>query len=231
MTQNSTERLRIAIYDMDKTVTRRPTYAPFLWFVICRYRPWRMVLIPLMLLFGAGYGLKLVSRPRLKELNLALALGRQIDRVALTGMAQAFARHTFDTNLLADAVSRISADRNEGYHLVLATASFRFYAGEIGRAAFGFDAVIGTECQTRDSGTLVPLIDGENCYGPVKLQMVKAWLADQGIAREAAHIRFYSDHVTDEPCLAWADEAFAVNPHGPLRTLAAQRAWPVYDWV
>jgi phosphoserine phosphatase len=60
--------------------------------------------------------------------------------------------------------------------------------------------------------------------------MVKAWLAAAGIAREDAHIRFYSDSRTDSPCMDWADEAFATSPHAPLRALAAERGWPVFEW-
>jgi phosphoserine phosphatase len=77
---------------------------------------------------------------------------------------------------------------------------------------------------------MVPRITGENCYGPAKLRMIEAWLAAEGIAREKAHIRFYSDHVSDAPTLDWADEAFAVNPHGPLRAMAVGRGWTIFDW-
>src|SRR3546814_15594030 len=71
---------------------------------------------------------------------------------------------------------------------------------------------------------------GDNVYGPAKLAAIEAWLAREGIDREDCHIRFYSDHVSDAPVLGWADEPFAVNAHGPLRTLARKRGWPIVDW-
>ncbi len=55
-------------------------------------------------------------------------------------------------------------------------------------------------------------------------------MAERGIARADAHVRAYSDHVSDAPLLAWADEGFAVNAHGPLRALAKERGWPILDW-
>lgn len=230
MADSATKPVRIAIYDMDKTVTKSPTYGWFLWFVLTRYRPWRLLCLPVMIVFGMGYLVKLVSRSRLKELNLTMAMGRRINRSELADIAQAFARHCLDTNRLTMAVAQIAADRRAGYSLVMATASFRFYAEAIGREVFGFDHVIGTECEIHDACTVLPAIKGENCYGAVKLTMVKDWLSREGIARESAHIRFYSDHVSDEPCLAWADEGFAVNPHDRLRALAVKRGWPVFDW-
>ena len=60
--------------------------------------------------------------------------------------------------------------------------------------------------------------------------MIEAWLAKERIAREDAHVRFYSDHVSDAPTLAWADEPFAVNPHAKLRALAVEKGWPILDW-
>lgn len=231
MAETKTDPVRIAIYDMDKTITKRPTYVPFLWFAITRFRPWRVALIPVMVVFGVGYFMKIVGRSRLKELNLALALGRSIDQKKLSKIADAFARHTHAVNRLTEAEAQINADRDEGYQLVMATASFRFYAETIGLETFGFDTVIGTECREPNPQTLKPAIAGENCYGSAKLKMVQDWLERQGIARETAHIRFYSDHASDEPCLAWADEAFAVNPHARLRSLAAKRGWPTLQWA
>ena len=47
----------LAIYDMDKTVTRRPTYGPFLWHAMIRLSPWRVLLAPLSLLTTLLYAL------------------------------------------------------------------------------------------------------------------------------------------------------------------------------
>src|SRR3546814_5773150 len=60
--------------------------------------------------------------------------------------------------------------------------------------------------------TLTPAIEGANCYGGDKKLRVEAFLTKAGIAREAAHIRFYSDHDSDLPIFEWADEPVAVNP-------------------
>ena len=36
----------LAIYDMDRTVTKRPTYTPFLLHCAIRRAPWRLLLLP-----------------------------------------------------------------------------------------------------------------------------------------------------------------------------------------
>ena len=143
--------------------------------------------------------------------------------------AERFAGRVVGSGVYAGALAQIAADRAAGYRLVMATASYGFYAEAIA-TRLGFDAVIGTGV-VRDRGALRAKIAGENCYGAAKLRMIEQWLAGQGIARADAVVRFYSDHVSDAPALEWADVGVAVNAHGPLRTMARERGWAVEDWA
>lgn len=220
---------RIAIYDMDKTVTRRATYTPFLLHTARTLHPWRLFLGPFVLATMLLYLLKLIGRARLKEWNQALLLGRSIHPDQLAPVVAGFAERTVANNVLAGAVDRLAADRAAGFRLVLATASYRLYAAEIARR-LGFDDVVATNSLAGLDTRIMARIDGENCYGPAKLRMVQAWLHDAGLVRGACEIRFYSDHASDAPVLDWADQAFAVNAHGPLKRMAAARGWPQLEW-
>ena len=220
--------IQLAIYDMDRTITRRATYTPFLIHAASRIAPWRLAFLPLSALAMLGYVLRLIDRKRLKEINHALLLGK-VHGDALTPVANSFATRTVARNLLPGALPAIAADRAAGRRLVLATASYRFYVAPIA-ARLGFDDVVATNSVVGLDARIVPKIDGENNYGPAKLRMIEAWMAMEGIDRAKAHIRFYSDHASDAPVLEWADEAFAVNPHRRLRRLSRRRGWPVLDW-
>jgi HAD superfamily hydrolase (TIGR01490 family) len=218
---------RLAIYDMDKTITSRATWTPFLA-SYARRRPWGVFAL-LATLGPAGlYLAKRIDRARLKEMTQALVMGRRADLTTATATAEKFAGRIAAQDVRADARARIAADRAVGYRVVLATASYDFYVRPIARA-LGIDDVIATP-STVESDRLVARIAGENCYADAKLRMIVAWMARAGIARDDAHIRFYSDHVSDAPTLDWADEPFAVNPHARLRALAAEKGWPVLDW-
>ncbi|MES2288777.1 MAG: HAD-IB family hydrolase [Pseudomonadota bacterium] len=220
---------RIAIYDMDKTITRRPTLMRFLVHAVRTHQPWRLILLPFVGLATGLYLLRLVDRAQLKTINHRLLLGRALTVVRAQALATSFAAHTMRTNVMADALEQIERDRAEGYRLVLATASYAFYVGAIGEA-LRFDDVIGTKTHADISGAILAKIDGENCYGPGKLRMVQAWMIANGLTRENSTIRFYSDHVSDEPAFEAADEAFAINPHAPLAAMAHERGWTVLDW-
>src|SRR3546814_11028052 len=110
----------------------------------------------------------------------------------------------------------------------MATASYRFYVGAIAER-LGFDDVIATEAEIDATGRLYAKMVGDNVYGPAKLAALAAWLAREGIDREACHIRFYSDHGSAAQVMGWADDPFAVNPHGPMRPLARKRGGPPED--
>ncbi|MEN2786255.1 HAD family hydrolase [Sphingomonas qilianensis] len=215
--------LNIAIYDMDKTITVAPTWTAF---AVGAAPKWRLALLPLAGLATAAYGAKLIDRARLKHVTQRLLLGHTLPETRANASIERFAGRVA---VFPGAEARIAADRAAGYRLVMATASYRFYVTAIA-TRLGFDDVIATNSRDSTGGSVRAGIAGENCYGPAKLRMIEAWLAEEGIAREDAHIRFYSDHVSDAPALDWADEAFAVNPHAPLRALAKLKGWTIIDW-
>lgn len=219
----------VAIYDMDKTITRKATWTPFLIHAAMARAPWRLILLPAAGLASLLYLVKAIDRARLKEVTHRLMLGRTIPPADLEAVAQAFADSVAASNLFADARERVEADRAAGWEPVLATASHGYYARAIA-ARLGIAQVIATEAQRDADGNVLAGIEGENCYGPAKLRLIEAWMAREGIARSDLRVRFYSDHVSDAPVLEWADEPFAVNAHGPLRKLAAARGWTVLDW-
>ena len=111
----------------------------------------------------------------------------------------------------------------------MATASYRLYAAAIA-APPGLRRRRRHRDRARPKGRIVARIDGRNCYGLGKLDMIEAWLQREGLERDAVHIRFYSDHVSDAPVHGWSDEAFATNPHDRLVRVAEAEGWQVLDW-
>lgn len=219
----------LAIYDMDKTITRAPTWTPFLIHAAKARAPWRLALLPVAGLAGAAYLLKLVDRARLKEITHRMMVGGALSPAEMQALADDFADGVAATGVFDKARARIAADRAEGYRIVMATASHGYYAAAIA-ARLGISDVIATVAKRNAQGHVLPKLEGENCYGAAKLRMVEAWLAREGIPRGEAQVRAYSDHVSDAPLLDWADEAFAVNAHGPLAAMASARGWTEFDW-
>lgn len=219
----------LAIYDMDRTVTRRATYTPFLLHCALRRAPWRLAFVPLVIASMLAYAAKVIDRAKLKEINHRLLLGLHIHPRDLKPLVDSFAEGQVATNIRPGARAAIARDKAQGRRLVLATASYRLYSEAIAER-LGFDDVIGTGSIIGLDERVHAKIDGENCYGPAKLRMIADWVEKSGLKGKHGHVRFYSDHVSDQPAFEWADEPVAVNPHGRLRKLAQARGWAIEDW-
>jgi HAD superfamily hydrolase (TIGR01490 family) len=219
----------LAIYDMDRTVTRQATYTPFLLHCALRRAPWRLLFLPVVAGSMLAYVARLIDRAKLKEINHRLLLGATIHPRDLQPLVESFADKQVATNIRPGARAAIARDKAEGRRLVLATASYRLYADTIAQR-LGFDDVIGTGSVIGLDDRVHAKIAGENCYGPAKLRMIADWVGKSGLKGAHGHVRVYSDHASDRPAFEWADEPVAVNPHGKLRRLAEQRGWAIEDW-
>src|SRR3982751_2121736 len=97
----------LAIYDMDRTVTRRATYTPFLLHCAMRRAPWRLLLLPFVLLSMLAYAARLIDRARLKEINHHLLLGRAIHPRDLKPLVDGFADGQVRSNIRPGARAAI----------------------------------------------------------------------------------------------------------------------------
>jgi len=137
----------LAIYDMDRTVTRRATYTPFLLHCAAQRARWRLAFAPAVALSMTAYGLKAIDRARLKEINHRLLLGYALSDDDLKPLVESFAEKTIRDNIQPGAVRAIARDRAEGRRLVMATASYALYVDAIAER-LGFDDVIATRSRT-----------------------------------------------------------------------------------
>ena len=113
-----------AIYDMDRTVTRRATYTPFLIHCAMRRAPWRLLLLPIVIGSMLAYVAKLIDRGRLKEINHRMLLGDLRHPAELKPLIDSFAEATLAGNIRPGARDAIARDKAEGRRVVMATASY-----------------------------------------------------------------------------------------------------------
>lgn len=215
--------LRVAIYDLDRTVLRKPTFTLFLLWAAWREAPWRLLLVPALAALMIGYALRLYGRDRFKPAAIRLMLGASIAPARAARLAADFAAWRVPGDVPPGAAASIARDRAEGYRLLMATAAPEFYAGAIADA-LGFDASVASRHQRDTDGNWLPEIDGANCYGAEKARRVAEWLIAHA-PNGAAHIRAYSDHISDAPTFALANESWLVGRGDKVVRLAAQHGW------
>ena len=114
-------------------------------------------------------------------------------------------------------------ERGDGVYIVSATLQ------EIVEAIasdLGFDGALGTICEVRDgayTGRAVRALHAEN-----KATCVRELAESQGF--DLAECTAYSDSHTDLPFLEAVGHPVVVNPDRALRTIAAERGWPVIEF-
>lgn len=214
----------VAVFDLDRTITRYGTYTPFLLFVARRH-PLRLLYAGPLLLAAGAYKLGLISRKRLKEFMLSAVLGGA-SRADVDRHAAGFIAHCTASGIRPGARRAIAEHKAEGHYLILATASLDLYVNRFG-AYFGFDAVVATGTLWEAQGHLSGRIDGENCLGDEKLRRLEIELSAK---RGDQFVVAYSDSHVDLPMLRWADRAVAVNPSRRLRKLALNEGCEIVDW-
>jgi HAD superfamily hydrolase (TIGR01490 family) len=214
-----------AVFDLDRTVTRAGTWTPFLLHcapLLSPRRLWRFLKgMPTL----AGYIVGKVPRAALKERMVQLWIAGA-PREQVEAWSYDFAERWLRSRIRPGALAAIERHRQAGHHLVLATASFDFYA-RVFAQRLGFHHVIATGSVWDERGRLCAQVAGENCYGEAKLQAVKAYFEALPVSPRTVA---YSDHYSDLALLRWAHEGVAVNPHPKLRKVASENSLTVVDW-
>ncbi|OED43398.1 hypothetical protein AB833_03890 [Chromatiales bacterium (ex Bugula neritina AB1)] len=218
------EQQRIAVFDLDGTISRRDTYLTFLYHCLVK-RPQRCVKLPLLPCYVLAYKLGFKSNHWLKARFLK-AIAGGLSRAELEEFATSFTQITFDNNIKPEALAELQRLRDSGYMLVLATASFDIYVSKL-FDALGMDKLFCTIAEFDADDRLTGELKTLNCIGEEKARQIKAWLQD---TTRAEVDRAYSDSAVDLPLLALAQRAIVVDPKTATARVAAKLNYPIVRW-
>lgn len=221
-------RLTLSIFDLDRTLSTRPTYTAFLLFGAWRLAPLRLLLLPALPFVLLAYALGLIDRRRCKELEHHLLLGGAVPLAAAERIAAQFSRYVTSNWISAAARTQLEAERAAGNLIVIASAANSIYCNPLGQM-LGADHVVATQSSCSEDH-LRPTIIGANCYGRTKRDLLQGFVARQGWTRSDLHVRFFSDHMSDWPTFVWADQAFVVNPSSAFERAAERQGWSILCW-
>lgn len=134
-------------------------------------------------------------------------------------------------NIRPNAVELVQKHKKSGDKVVIVTASYRFFAGEIAKL-FDADGLIAAEPEENDEGQFT---GGWlwHTFAQGKVTAVEKYVADRGGLEALKHSSFYSDSINDLPLLSFIAEhggtAVATNPDKSLTRIAKQRGWKILN--
>lgn len=215
---------RLALFDLDGTLTWHDSLLPFLWGYLLRH-PWRVLRLWRLPAALARYGLAGRDRGVLKAALIGMVMGgdarAEVDAWAQRFVAAMQGRGSFR----AGALAALEAHRRAGDRLVLLSASPDLYVPLIGRL-LGFERSVCTEVLWRDE-RLCGALRSANRHGPEKLRCLEALRRDfPGLPVTA-----YGNSASDLVHLEAAEHGVLVNGNGVARRAAWRAGLTVADWT
>lgn len=201
----TSDRPGLAAFDVDGTLSKRDTLIPFLASVAGSRR----------LSMGLARAIGKARRGRgeaKQELITATLAGRRPEE--LDPLIEAFVDRLLARGMRPETVKRVAEHRDAGHDVVLISASPDLYLRALGRRLEVTD-VCSTRLAVDGNGRLTGRLDGPNCRAGVKVERLKAWLADRpgSPALEDFEIWAYGDSSGDLDLLAVADHPTWVGPN------------------
>jgi HAD superfamily hydrolase (TIGR01490 family) len=121
------------------------------------------------------------------------------------------------------ALALLEEHRSARHTLMIVTATNAFVTRPIAER-LGIPHLIATEPE-RIGGRYTGRVAGIPSFREGKVTRLREWLAGSGESLSGSH--FYSDSHNDLPLLELVDHPVAVDPDDELRSIAAERCWPV----
>lgn len=213
----------VVVFDLDGTITSRDTYVPFLLYSLYK-QPLKILRLPVLAIDVLRHKIGRQSNSWLKTRFLQALLAGQ-NRTTIDRWTKTFSQHVFENDIRLDAVSSIQHHQSQGHELVLLSASLDIYVEPLGKL-LGFEHIICTRTSWGND-VLGDELDGGNCYGESKVQMLQQWLSQ----REDKYVLMaYADHKSDFPLLKNAQRGVLVNPGKQLRDDALSNQFEIAEW-
>lgn len=213
---------RVAVFDLDVTLTRYDTFLPFVTgYRDQRPRGWPRVALRSVRLLAFW---RWRQRSWVKERVLQAFMGGA-KRARVEDWADTFTARLCEDALRDHGLRRLREHQDAGDRVILASASFDVYVQRIAEL-LGIDEVLASRVDWGDNGRLRG-IDGANCRDHEKLRRVRALLGDPA---DGAGVTVYSDSHADLPLLSWAEVGVAVWPSRRLVHQVAGLGLEVQRW-
>lgn len=204
----SPEKITIAAFDFDGTLTDRDSLPQFLYFACGKFKTYWTLFRCLPVLFLTAIGLS--SRQQAKEAIITkLFKGRPKSDLCQAGAA--FASGPLNNCIRKEIKEKLIEHKKQNHYCVLISANLDVYLQPWGMSA-GFDKVISSKIAVDNDGNITGKLEGPNCWGPEKVRRLVESLR---LSRESYTLWVYGDSRGDEALLAFADFPIRISRSGP----------------
>ncbi|WP_368490671.1 HAD-IB family hydrolase [Clostridium sp. BJN0013] len=197
---------KLAIFDVDFTLTKRETLMEFYLFMV-KKRPKLIIYAPFSIFSSILYLIKLFPAAKAKENFIAFINGISENDMKL--LVKEFYEKRLSKIIYEDALNTIKKLKKRGYKIYLISASAEFYLNELYEIK-EVDKVIGTRFTVLD-GKHSKKILGENCKGEEKVKRLMESLKEDNIEVDFKNSYMFSDSLSDLPLFNMVGNPYLIN--------------------
>lgn len=189
--------IRIAAFDLDKTLTDRDCLVRFFWYL---YRHGEHFS------YRHAFSKAGLSRNSVKMGLCGLLQGQSVDHIEKC--SSDFFNQRAQFWLRSATVNDLREHQLRGDRIVIISASLSVYVKQ-------FASWLGADYLATDlatvGGILTGNLDGKNVRGEEKVSRLRHWLAAHNLERTDIHLTAYGDSSGDKQLLNWADQSVWVK--------------------
>lgn len=197
---------KLAIFDIDYTITKRETLLELYIFMI-KKKPSFLIYAPRSIFSTLLYFLKFREASKSKEVFIRFIDG--IKEKEMQNIVKEFYEERLSKILYKDAIEMIRKLKAEGYKIYLISASAEFYLQELYNIK-EVDKIIGTRFKL-ENGSYKPIIEGKNCKGEEKVRRLMEELKKDNIKVDFKNSYMFSDSLSDLPLFNLVGKPYLIN--------------------
>lgn len=198
---------RLAIFDIDFTITRKETLLEFFKFIISKDKR-NLRFLPRAAFSGAMYGLGIYDERKVKESFLKFIDG--VHEKDLENLVKDYYKERLEKILYKDALEMIKKLKGEGCKVYLISASPEFYIKQFYNIK-EVDKVIGTRFSFNKEGMFERKMLGSNCKGEEKVKRLMEEIEKENIEIDFKNSYMFSDSLSDKPLLDLVGKGYLIN--------------------
>lgn len=195
---------KIALFDLDHTILSVDSLISFVIYIL-QIHPYKIFYLPYLFFISLLRMFKLINIENFKSAWLIIIKGFSPDK--LDEFSKTFINNKIIPKIKKECLIKINKLRKNNYSLILATASFEFYAKYISNY-LKFDYFCGTLVNYYENNNSYK-VKGKNCKGKEKIERIKNELDITTIDKINSYS--YSDSLTDLPFLSLTDSFFLIS--------------------
>ncbi|WP_253199850.1 HAD-IB family hydrolase [Clostridium estertheticum] len=197
---------KLAIFDVDYTITKRETLVEFYIFML-KKNPKYIKYLPKSIFSSLFYVFKIYDASKAKKTFIRFIDG--IEENDMKKIVKEFYEKRLSKILYKDAIDTIKKMKKGGYKIYLISASAEFYLSELYNIK-EVDKVIGTRF-IKENGLHRNQILGENCKGEEKVKRLKEVLLKENIDVDFENSCMFSDSLSDLPLFNLVGHPYLIN--------------------